>query len=148
MTVPGALFGLALRVHAFVYEHTDGRLGHRLLGVPTLLLRTRGRRTGAQRCSALAYAPDGDRHLVVASKGGADHAPGWLHNVRADPRVEVQVGRERFIATATIVERGDPEFDRVWKLVNDNNGGRYDDYQSRTSRPIPVVALAREGMAL
>src|SRR5437588_3432512 len=92
-----------LRVHAAVYKGTDGRIGHRLLGVPTLMLRTTGRRSGQTRTNALVYAPDADRFVVVPSNGGADRAPGWLHNVRAAPAVEVQVGRQRRPATATIV---------------------------------------------
>ena len=63
---------LALRIHAQVYERTDGLVGHRMLGVPTLLLRTTGRRTGVTRTNALVYASDGGRYLVVPSNGGAD----------------------------------------------------------------------------
>jgi deazaflavin-dependent oxidoreductase (nitroreductase family) len=130
-------------VHQAIYELTDGRLGHRLLGVPCLLLRTTGRRTGKRRTSALVYARDGEDYVVVASLGGADEAPGWLHNVRARPQVAVQVGRDRFPAVATIVERDDDDHPRLWHLVNDDNRGRYDRYQARTTRPIPVVRLAR-----
>ena len=72
-------------------------------GRPCLLLRTTGRRTGKSRTSALVYARDGAEYVVVASLGGSDHPPAWLHNVRADPQVGVQVGRKRFPATATIV---------------------------------------------
>ncbi len=130
-----------LHVHQAVYELTDGRLGHRLLGVPCLLLRTTGRRTGRTRTAALLYAVDGDDYLVVASLGGASHAPAWLHNVRARPQVGVQVGRERFPAVATVVEKGDGDYDRLWGMVNDINAGRYERYQEKTTRPIPVVRL-------
>lgn len=131
-----------LHVHQAIYELTGGRLGHRLLGVPCLLLRTTGRRTGKRRTSALVYARDGEDYVVVASLGGADEAPGWLHNVRARPEVGVQVARDRFPAVATIVERDDDDYHRLWRLVNDNNRGRYDGYQARTTRPIPIVRLA------
>jgi F420H(2)-dependent quinone reductase len=130
-----------LRVHAKIYEGTDGRIGHRMIGVPTLMLRTTGRRSGQTRTNSLVYAPDGDSYLVVPSNGGADRAPGWLHNLRAQPDVEVQVGRERQPAIATVVERGEPDFDRLWAAVNENNKGRYDQYQAGTSRQIPVVVL-------
>ena len=130
-----------MRVHQAIYEGTEGRIGHRLLGVPCLLLRTTGRRTGKNRTSSLVYARDGDDYVVVGSLGGSDRAPGWLHNVRSRPRVEVQVGRQRFPATATVVEPGDDQFPRLWRLVNDNNRGRYERYQARTTRPIPVVRL-------
>ncbi len=131
-----------LRLHQALYEITDGRIGHRLLGVPCLLLRTTGRRTGKSRTSALAYARDGEDYLVVGSLGGLDRAPGWLHNVRARPQVGVQVGRARFPAVARVVDRGHPDYDRLWRLVNENNRGRYDRYQGKTTRPIPVVRLS------
>ena len=131
-----------LRVHQAVYDLSDGRAGHRLLGVPCLLLRTTGRRTGKTRTTALAYARDGDDYVVVASVGGADRAPGWLHNVRARAQVGVQVGRERFPAVAEVVEPGHPEYEGLWQLVNQGNAGRYDRYQARTARPIPVVRLS------
>ena len=55
----------------------------------------------------------------------------------------MQVARERFPAVATVLERGAEDYDRMWRLVNENNGGRYDRYQARTSRPIAIVRLAR-----
>lgn len=137
-----SLMGQVLRVHAAVYERTDGRIGHRMLGVPTLMLRTTGRRSGATRTNSLVYARDGDDYLVVASNGGADRPPAWLHNVRAQPAVEVQVGRGRQPATARIVEPSDPSYERLWKLVNANNRDRYTAYQQQTTRPIPVIALS------
>lgn len=130
-----------LRLHEKLYVASDGRVGHKMIGVPTLLLRTTGRRSGATRTNGLVYAQDGGDYLVVASKGGAPTAPAWLHNLRADPNVEIQIGRERRPATARVVEKGDPDYERVWKIVNDNNKGRYDAYQEKTTRPIPVIAL-------
>jgi deazaflavin-dependent oxidoreductase (nitroreductase family) len=109
--------------------------------VPTLLLRTTGRKSGATRTNGLVYALDGDDYLVVASKGGAPTAPAWLHNLRADPNVEIQVGRERRPATARVVEQSDPDYERLWKIVNENNNDRYTAYQEKTSRPIPIVKL-------
>ena len=136
-----------LHLHQAIYELTDGRVGHRLLGVPCLLLRTTGRRTGKTRTTALVYARDGDDYLVVGSLGGSSRPPGWLYNVRARPHVGVQVGRERFPAVATVVERGEDDFDRLWGAVNEVNSGRYDRYQRRTARPIPVVRVARSSGA-
>ena len=130
-----------LRVHEKLYIATDGRVGHKMVGVPTLLLRTTGRKSGATRTNGLVYALDGDDYLVVASNGGADRNPAWLHNVRAKPEVEVQIGRDRQPATARIVEPSDPDYERLWKIVNENNKGRYSAYQEKTSRPIPVITL-------
>ena len=134
-----------LRVHEKIYKATDGRLGHGMIGVPTLLLRTTGRRSGVTRTNALVYARDGGDYLVVASNGGADKPPAWLHNLRADPDVEIQVGRDRQKATARILEPADPDYDRLWKIVNENNKDRYNGYTKLTDRPIPVVAITPGG---
>lgn len=130
-----------LRLHEALYKRTDGRVGHRMIGVPTLLLRTTGRRSGATRTNALVYARDGDDYLLVASNGGADRPPAWLHNLRAHPDVEIQIGRERRRATATIIEPSDPRYGQLWKTVNTNNHDRYSAYQKQTDRPIPVIAV-------
>jgi deazaflavin-dependent oxidoreductase (nitroreductase family) len=133
--------GTVLRVHAYVYERTDGLIGHRLLGVPCLMLRTTGRKSGQTRVNSLVYAKDGDRYIVVASKGGDPKAPAWLLNLRANPTVEMQIGRTRRPATAVEIGASDPDYARLWKLVNDKNGNRYDGYQKKTTRRIPLVAL-------
>ena len=133
--------GRVLSIHQFVYEHSGGLVGHRMLGTPTLLLRTTGRRSGALRTNALVYVRDGGDYVVVASKGGDDYAPGWLFNLTAEPSVGVQLGRERRRATARVVGHDDPSFARLWRLANENNSGRYDRYQAKTARPIPLVAL-------
>jgi F420H(2)-dependent quinone reductase len=112
-----------------------------MIGVPTLLLRTTGRRTGASRTNALVYAEDGDQYVVVASNGGKDSSPGWLFNARANPSVEIQVAKSRTPGTAQVLEPEDQDYERLWRLVNDNNHDRYDRYQSETSRPIPLVLL-------
>jgi deazaflavin-dependent oxidoreductase (nitroreductase family) len=109
--------------------------------VPTLLLTTTGRRSGQPRTNALVYARDGDDYLLVASNGGADTPPAWLHNLAAEPDVEIQVARDRQRGTARVVEPSDPHYDRLWKIVNDNNHDRYTAYQKQTSRPIPVIAI-------
>lgn len=131
-----------LGLHQFIYERTDGRLGHRLLVVPCLLLRTVGAKTGAQRTSCLTYARDGASYLVVASNGGDRRYPGWYHNLRADPAAEIQIGTTRLRVAARMVMPGDPDFDRLWTIVNDNNSNRYRNYQKLTDRPIPVAVLS------
>jgi deazaflavin-dependent oxidoreductase (nitroreductase family) len=134
-----------LSVHSRVYSGTGGRIGHRLIGVPCLLLRTTGRKTGQPRTVALVYARDGARYLVVASNNGSDHPPGWFFNLREQPAVEIQVGRSRQPAAAAVVMPGDPDYPRLWQAVNDNNHGRYHGYQAKTARPIPVVVLTPAG---
>jgi deazaflavin-dependent oxidoreductase (nitroreductase family) len=112
-----------------------------MIGVPTLLLRTTGRRSGATRTNGLVYARDGEDYLVVASNGGADRAPAWLHNLRANPDVEIQIARERRKGAARVVEPPDTDYDRLWKIVNDHNRDRYSAYQKQTARPIPVIVI-------
>ena len=130
-----------LRVHDVVYQKTNGWIGHRTLGIPSLLLHTVGAKTGAARTASLSYARDGDDYLIVASKGGDPKAPGWYHNLKANPRVEINVGPKRFGVTAHPVLPADPDYARLWQVVNKNNGNRYEAYQTKTSRPIPVVVL-------
>ncbi|HEY1596192.1 MAG TPA: nitroreductase family deazaflavin-dependent oxidoreductase [Thermoleophilaceae bacterium] len=130
-----------LRVHDAIYKRSGGRFGHRNLGVPCLLLHSIGRRSGQPRSNSLVYARDGNDYLVVASNGGADNHPAWLFNVRAQPDVEIQVGRERMQGRARILEPADPDYERLWKIVNDNNSNRYSGYQEKTTRQIPIVVV-------
>jgi F420H(2)-dependent quinone reductase len=133
--------GQVLRLHERLYKATDGRVGHRMIGVPTLLLRTTGRRSGQVRTNALVYARDGADYLVVASNGGADRDPAWLYNLRANPEVEIQIGRERRQASARILGPSDPDYERLWKIADEENHDRYGAYQEQTSRPIPIVVV-------
>jgi F420H(2)-dependent quinone reductase len=139
-----------LRLHQAIYRGTRGWLGKRLIGRPSLLLTTIGRRTGRQRTNALIYYKDGSSWVVVASNGGSDHGPGWLANLRTEPHVCVQVGRRKLAATARVATA--EERARLWHLVNRHNRGlapllhpgthgRYDAYQRSTAREIAIVIL-------
>jgi deazaflavin-dependent oxidoreductase (nitroreductase family) len=145
VSLAATIQGSFLRLHQLLYERTDGRVGHRMVGVPTLLLRTTGRRTGAQRTNALVYAKDGEEYVVVASNGGEDSSPGWFFNVSAKPEVEIQVGQSKMAGTARVLEPEDLDYERLWRLVNENNHDRYDGYQSKTIRPIPLIVLRPGG---
>lgn len=125
--------------HINAYRETNGEVGYLWNGVPTLLLTTRGRRTGEPRTSALIFARDGDDYLVVASMGGAPQHPQWYLNLTANPEAEVQVRADHIpvvARTATPTEK--PRLWRVVKAVWPN----YDVYQERTAREIPVVVLS------
>ncbi|OBK16411.1 nitroreductase family deazaflavin-dependent oxidoreductase [Mycobacterium asiaticum] len=131
-----------LSVHDKIYQATNGRIGHRVPGMPpNLLLHTVGAKTGQARTTTLTYARDGDDYLVVASKAGSPRAPGWYHNLKANPDVEINVGSQRFAVTARPVLPDSLDYARLWKLVNANNANRYVEYQKKTSRPIPVIVL-------
>lgn len=141
LTAPTTGPAAMLRLHRWIYIRSDGRIGAGMIGAWTLLLRTVGRRTGRPRVTALVFARDGERIIVAASNDGEDHAPAWFHNLCAMSEVEVQVGRRRFAGSATIVDSTDSDYPRLWELMNQTNNRRYDAYQARTHRPIPLVAI-------
>jgi deazaflavin-dependent oxidoreductase (nitroreductase family) len=128
--------------HVREYVETGGRKGHRWSGVNTLLLTTRGRKTGKLRRTALIYGRDGDRYLVVASSGGSKTHPSWYLNLREDPKIDVQVADDRFEARAITASAEDRS--RLWRVMT-SIWPEYDRYQTRTSREIPVVVLERQG---
>jgi deazaflavin-dependent oxidoreductase (nitroreductase family) len=129
------------REHVESYRETGGEVGHDWRGgTSTLLLTTKGRRSGEERTTPLIYGRSGDDYLVVASKGGSDEPPAWFLNLMADPEVEVQVLDDRFRARArTATPEEKPE---MWREMV-GHWPAYDDYQRRTEREIPVVVLER-----
>lgn len=126
--------------HMRKYVETNGKEGHIWNGVPTLLLTTTGRRSGKSLMLPLIYGKDGDRYLIVASKGGAPEHPAWYVNLHAQPNVKVQVGADKFAAkarTATKAERA-----ALWNVMT-KIWPAYNDYQAKTTREIPLVVLER-----
>ena len=128
-----------LSIYQWLYEKTDGRFTW-LAGLPVLLLRTIGRKTGQERTAALVYLKDGDDLVVVASNGGSDKPPGWFFNIQKNAAVGVQIGRRRVRMRARIADSA--ERTRLWPLVNQNNSNRYDGYQAKTRRQIHLVVLS------
>lgn len=129
------------RLNTWAYRATGGRVGGKFLrGAPVLLLTTIGRTTGQPRVAPLIYLQDGDRYVVVASKGGMDHHPLWYTNLVANPAVEVQVGREvrRLRARTASDEERAALWPRLLEVYRD-----YASYQARTQRRIPLVILER-----
>jgi len=100
-----------------------------------------GAKTGQARTTSVAYARDDDAYLIVASKGGDPRSPGWYHNLKANPDIEINVGPKRFGVTARPVLPGDQDYARLWQIVNKEHSDRFEAYQRRTSRPIPVIVL-------
>jgi deazaflavin-dependent oxidoreductase (nitroreductase family) len=124
--------------HINDYVATGGKRGHLWKGVPTLLLTTRGRKTGALRRTALIYGRDGDSYVVVASIGGAPKHPEWYLNLVADPEVRLQVGAEIMAGRARTTD-GD-EKKRLWRQMA-QIWPQCDKYQEKTDRLIPVVVI-------
>src|SRR5215212_7587828 len=99
--------------HALVYRMTGGRVGRRAPGLPPMLLLDHvGRKSGKERTTPLVYMPDGDDFVIVASKGGHPEHPSWLHNLRSNPDVEIQVGQRRIKVRAR--EASADERERLW----------------------------------
>ena len=122
------------------FRDNEGRVGGRFEGAPVLLLTTKGARTGMTRVHPMMYLPDGDRLLVFASKGGSPTHPDWYHNLVANPDVSVEVGTDTYSARATVLT-GDERNEKYAQQAALYPG--FADYEKRTTRTIPVVALAR-----
>lgn len=134
------VLGRLMAGHARLYRATGGRLGARVPGLPPMLLLDHvGARTGTKRTTPLVYMPDGDDLVIVGSKGGYPSHPAWLHNLRANPETEVQVGGRRMKVRAR--EATGEERQRLWAkaVLYHPQWGRY---QRRTDRAIPVVVLS------
>ena len=113
------LFG---QEHVDRYEATDGDEGHDWQGTHTLILTTKGRKSGEPRKAPLIYGEKDGAYLVVASKGGAPEPPAWYVNLKADPEVDVQVWGERFKARAR--DATPEEKPELWRIMV----GHWPDY--------------------
>ncbi len=123
------------------FRANQGVLGGDFEGAPVLLLHTTGAKSGVERVNPMMYLNENGRVYVFASKAGADTHPDWYHNLRAHPKVSVEVGTEHYDAMARDVE-GD-ERARVYAEQASRFPG-FADYQAKTSRVIPVVELIRQ----
>lgn len=129
------------QLNVWAYRASGGRLGGRFAGgAPVCLLTTRGRRSGAPRVAPLIYLADGERVVLVASKGGMAKSPLWYGNLVAHPDCEVQIGASRRPMRARTADAAEkaalwPRLLAVYRA--------YDDYQARTERDIPIVILER-----
>jgi deazaflavin-dependent oxidoreductase (nitroreductase family) len=110
------------------------------VNAPLMLLTTTGAKSGKPFTTPLVYTKDGDRIVIIASKGGFPKHPAWYHNLKAHPTTTIEVGKDKFQAKAVITK--DPErqrlFDAQAKLMP-----TFNEYQKATTRQIPVIALER-----
>jgi F420H(2)-dependent quinone reductase len=127
-----------VREQVELYESSGGTKGTTLrdTGLPVVLVTHSGNKTGAIRKTPLMRVKDGSSYVLVASQGGAPKDPVWVHNLRANPQVELR--DETVVRPMRVVEVQDPaERERLWKLAV-AAFPPYADYQAKTSRQIPL----------
>jgi deazaflavin-dependent oxidoreductase (nitroreductase family) len=122
------------------FRTNGGKVGGMFEGSPLLLLTTTGAKSGQPRVAPLVYTTDGDRIVIIASKGGSPTHPDWYHNIAANPEVTVEVGAEKFPARAEIT--AEPERTRLFNAQADIMPNFY-EYQQNTDRTIPVITISR-----
>ncbi|MEV0229971.1 nitroreductase family deazaflavin-dependent oxidoreductase [Nonomuraea sp. NPDC050786] len=122
------------------FRANEGRVGGMFEGAPLVLLTTTGAKSGKPTTSPMMYLADGDRYVVIASNAGQDHHPAWYHNLRATPRATAELGKETFEVNAVILEGA--ERDELYARMAEKWPG-FAEYETKTSRRIPVVALYR-----
>lgn len=120
------------------FRANGGKVGGQFANVPLVLLHHTGAKSGKERVSPLASLPDGDRVYVFASKGGAPTNPDWYHNLVANPDATIEIGTETRAVKAIVLaeaERAEVYARQVEKVPG------FGDYEKKTDRKIPVVAL-------
>ncbi|MER6579429.1 nitroreductase family deazaflavin-dependent oxidoreductase [Nonomuraea sp. NPDC001023] len=122
------------------FRANEGRVGGPFEGASLVLLTTTGAKSGRPTTTPVMYLADGDRYVIIASNAGADNHPAWYHNLRANPTATAEIGTETFEVKADFIE-GD-ERDRLYARMVEIAPG-FAEYEAKTSRRIPVVALNR-----
>jgi deazaflavin-dependent oxidoreductase (nitroreductase family) len=122
------------------FRSSGGKVSGQFAGAPMIIITHKGAKSGNSYTSPLVYSKDGDRYVIIASKAGAPKNPSWYHNLVAHPEVTVEIGAEKFKAKAAEVKGA--ERDRLFaeqaKMMP-----QFNEYQKKTARKIPVIALER-----
>jgi deazaflavin-dependent oxidoreductase (nitroreductase family) len=124
------------------YRANGGKVSGQFANAPLLLLTTTGAKSGQPRTTPLAYTTDGDRLVVIASKGGAPTNPDWYHNLVANPEATVELGADKFQVRVSVPQGQERE--RLYNQMAAQMPG-FAEYQKNTTRQIPVVVLERAG---
>lgn len=122
------------------FRANSGKVGGNFAGKTLLLLHTVGAKSGQERINPVAYVKDGDRYVIIASKGGAPTHPDWYFNILAQPLVTVEVGDDTFQARAAVAS--EPERTRLYDKMIEMMPG-FAEYRQKTTRVIPVITLSR-----
>ncbi len=126
------------KLHRWVYETTDGRIGSNLLGIPMLLLTTVGRKSGIERTTPVAYYPHGEDCVVAGSNHGQEYPPAWWLNLQTHPIATVRVGRKVSRRQAILTEGEERAV--CWKGLL-SVYPQFQDYDAQTKREIPIILL-------
>jgi deazaflavin-dependent oxidoreductase (nitroreductase family) len=123
------------------FRANGGRVGGMFEGADMILIHHIGAKSGVERVTPVVHFPQDDGStVIVASAAGAPNHPAWFHNLKANPKIEVEVGTERYTALAEELPRA--ERDEVWKRVVAKSPG-FGEYEKKTTRVIPLVRLTR-----
>ena len=126
-------------IHNYVYIYSKGLIGKTIFGRPCLILFTQGAKTGVERKNVLAYLKESNSFCIVASNGGREKNPGWYHNLKSNPKCEIQIGKNKFSGKAIQIDN--EEYSEWWKKMDHMNDGGYTSYQKRTERKIPLMVI-------
>jgi deazaflavin-dependent oxidoreductase (nitroreductase family) len=120
------------------FRANEGKVGGPFEGAPVLLLTSTGAKSGQQRTTPVVFQKDGERMVIFASKAGAPENPAWYHNLVANPTATVEVGPDTVEVEAIVAEGDERErlFSRQKELMP-----QFAEYEQKTTRQIPVVAL-------
>ena len=120
------------------FRANGGKVGGNFAGRTLLLLHTTGAKSGEERINPVAYTKDGERLVIIASKGGAPKNPDWYYNIVANPQITVEVGTEKFAVDSTVAV--EPERTRLYDQMVEVMPG-FGEYRLKTTRQIPVIVL-------
>jgi deazaflavin-dependent oxidoreductase (nitroreductase family) len=129
---------LAGKLNAPAYKLSGGRIGAKVGDAPVLLLTTTGRKSGKPRTAPIVYLRRGEAMVLIDTNAGNEKLPGWSHNLKADPRAEVQIGREKAAVTARVAAGAERE--ELWRACNEQYGG-FDEYITWMKRTPSVWVL-------
>lgn len=123
------------------FRANGGRVGGMFDGADMILIHHVGAKSGVERVSPLVhFREDDERTVIVASAGGAPKHPAWFHNLKANPKIDVEVGTETYAVVAEEITGA--ERDELWERIVAKAPG-FGDYQTKTERIIPLVRLTR-----
>jgi deazaflavin-dependent oxidoreductase (nitroreductase family) len=122
------------------FRANAGVVGGGFAGAPMILMNITGAKSGKQYVTPLVYLADGDDWIVIASKGGAPTNPDWYHNLKANPKLTIEVGSDTIAAVATEVTGAERDALYARQAAVMSN---FDEYQKATTRVIPVFRLTR-----